>query len=171
MRSFKYTSPHTVISTPTLDLFLCFHNRLVCTWRFPDTIQVVFVNLCPNFDRWYTSVFEKYSSVCDHSTGGFNSAETEGESCKCCATTTFLPQNINFQGQSCTSDFSSDDDSNILEGSGSVYSPEEDIIEIGESESLYDDDSSCTNKAKEWLMNNEQHNTTRYFSFHTCQLW
>ena len=79
----------------------------------------------------------------DHSTGGFSSAETEVESCRCCATTTFLPQNINFQGQSCTSDSSSDDNSNILEGSGSVYSPEEDIIEIGESESLYDDDSSC----------------------------
>ena len=105
----------------------------------------------------------------DHSTGDSDSARTEEKSCKCCATTTFLPQNINFQGQSCTSDSSSDDDSNILEGSGSVYSPEEDIIEIGESESLYDDDSSCTSKDKEWMMNNEQrttqHNKIFFFSY------
>ena len=63
------------------------------------------------------------------SNGGSNSAETDEKSCKCCATTTFLPQNITFQGQSCTSVSSSDDDSNILEGSGSMYSPEKTILE------------------------------------------
>ena len=112
----QFVNFYKVISTLTLDLSLCFHNRLVCTWRFWNTIQVVFVNMCSNFDRWDTSVFEKHSSVCDHSTGGSNSAETDEKSCKCCATTTFLPQNITFQGQSCTSVSSSDDDSNILEG-------------------------------------------------------
>ena len=81
------------------------------------------------FDRLDTSVFEKHSLVCDHSTGGSNSAETEEKSCKCCETTTFLPQNTTFQGLSCTSVSSSDDDSNILEGSGSVYSPEKTILE------------------------------------------
>ena len=85
--------------------------------------------MCSNFDRRDTSVFEKHSLVCDHSTGGSNSTETEGESWKYCATTTFPSQNINFQGQSCTSVSSSDDDSNILEGSGSVYSPEKTIVE------------------------------------------
>ena len=86
--------------------------------------------MCSTFDtRRDTYVSEKHSSVRDHSTNGSNSAETEEKSCKCCATTTFLPQNINFQGQSCTSDSSSDDDSNILEGSGSVYSPEKTILE------------------------------------------
>ena len=86
--------------------------------------------MCSTFDtRLDASVSEKYCLVHDHSTGGSNSAETEEKSCKCCATTTFLPQNITFQGQSCTSVSSSDDDSNILEGSGSVYSPEKTILE------------------------------------------
>ena len=107
---------------------------------------------------------KKFCSVRDHSTGGSNSAGTEEDSCKCCTTTTFHPQNINFQGQSCTSDSSSNDDSNILNGSGSVYSPEEDIIAIGESESLYEVDSSCTSNDNEWMMKNEQrtrNNTTQ----------
>ena len=75
--SLQFVNFYKVISTLTLDLSLCFHNRLVCTWRFWNTIQVVFVNMCSNFDRWDTSVFEKHSSVCDHSTGGSNSAETD----------------------------------------------------------------------------------------------
>ena len=145
-----------VISTLTLYLSSCFHNRLVCTWRYQNTIQVVFVYMCSKFDRWDTSVSDKHYSVCDHSTGGSNSAETEEESCKCCATTIFIPQNINFQGQSYTSDSSSNDNSNILEGSGSVYSPEEDNIELGESGTLHEDDSSCTSKDKQWMMINEQ---------------
>ena len=159
MRHFKYIFLQfvyfpRVVSRLTLHLSSCFHNRLVCTWRFQDTIQVIFVYMCSNFERWDTSASDKHYLVRDHSTGDSDSARTEEKSCKCCATTTFLPQNINFQGQSCTSDFSSDDDSNILEGSWSVYSPEEDIIEIGESESLYDDDSSCTSKDKECMMIN-----------------
>ena len=126
--SFTIRFSYKVISTLTLDLSSCFHNRLVFTWRFPDTIQVVFVNMCSNFDRWDTSVSEKYCLVHNHSTGGSDSAETEEESCKCCATTTFLPQNMTFQGQSCTSDSSSDDDSDILEGSGRVYFLEKTIL-------------------------------------------
>ena len=86
--------------------------------------------------------------VRDHSTGGSTSAGTEEKGCKCCTTTAFFPGNINFQGQNSTSNSSSDDDSNILEGLGSVYSLEEDKIEIVELESMYDDDSSCTSEDK-----------------------
>ena len=154
--SLQFVIFHTVISTLTIDLSSCFHNRLVCTWRIWDTIHIVFVYMRYNFDRWDTSVSEKYCSVQNHSTGGYHSTGTEEESCKCCATATFLPGNMTFQGQSCTSDFSSDEDSNILEGSGSMYFLEEDVIEPDESESLYDDDSSCTSKDKRWMMNNEQ---------------
>ena len=115
--------------------------------------------MCSKVKRWDTSASVKHFLVRDHSTGGSNSAEAEEERCKCCATTTFLSQNINSQCQSCTNDSLSNDDSNILDGSGSVYSAEEDIIEIGESESLYDDDSSCTCKDKRWMINNEQQTT------------
>ena len=44
------------ILTFTLSLFSRVHNRLICTWRFRNTIQVVLFYIHSNFDRWDTLI-------------------------------------------------------------------------------------------------------------------
>ena len=106
------------------------------------------IKLCQEFLQLVYRVSEKYYNVRVHPTGCSNSDETEEESSKCCPTTTFIPENITFQGQCCGSDCSSDVESVFSKDLGGVHSPEEHDIKPDEPERLYDNNGSCSSQVK-----------------------
>lgn len=84
--------------------------------------------------RLVCRISQKYCTVRKSQANITRPHETEENSCACCNTTSFLPENLIPEDDNSESDYSTDADSIFSQGSGSLYTPEEEDNDPDESD-------------------------------------